>query len=162
MRKKSKYKPKGVRLNVVKYVLEGMKPMAKHPAATDLRIKNHASMTALVKGDGTRDDVDVVINALNMAEAFHLVDEDLGRDWRPEISDAQDALFNMARRGVEKNRFIFTGPELKAVNLALEVHDAQLEKATVQQLEKAVDIVAETIRTKRARQIETKKVKVAA
>jgi hypothetical protein len=155
-RKRSKYRPKGVRLDVVKYVVEGLKPMALHPAATDLRIKNHAAMTSIVRGKGTRTDIDVVINALNIAEAFHLVDENLGRDWRPEISQAQDALFAMAQRGVEKGRFLFTGPELTAVNVAMEVHDAQLDRATVQQLEKATDVVYHTIRTKRARQIESK------
>lgn len=154
MRKRSKYKPKGVRLDVVRYVVEGMKPMAQHPAVLDLRIKNHAAMTAVVKGMATRGDIDVLIAALNMAEALVLVKAELGSDWRGEINAAQDALYAMAKRGVDNNnRFIFTGPEMKTMNLAMEIHDAQIEKATVAQLEQAIDIVTKTIKNHKARPI---------
>jgi hypothetical protein len=50
-------------------------------------------------------------------------------------------------------RFVATGPELKAINLAMEIHDAQLDASTVRQLEQALDIVQEDIIYKRARAI---------
>lgn len=153
MRKRSKYRPKGVRLDPIRYILEGMKPMSQHPAVLDLRIKNHGAMTAVVKGTATRDDIDVLISALNMAEALVLVNPDLGSDWRGEISAAQDALYTMARRGADKNRFLFTGPEMKAMNTAMDIHDAQIDKATVAQLEQAIDIVTKTIMHRKARPI---------
>lgn len=62
----------------------------------------------------------------------------------------------MAKRGLEKNRFLFTGEEMKAVNLAMEIHDAQLEQSSVQELERMIDYVTEQIRLKKARPISVK------
>lgn len=154
MRKRSKYKPKGVRLDVVRYVVEGLKPMASHPAVLDLRIKNHGALTAVVKGNATRDDIDVLIAALNMAEALMILRENLGRDWSDEVRAAQDALLNMCQRAVRNgDRFIFTGPEMQAVNLGMEIHDAQIDQASVADLEKAIDLVQQRIMHRQAREI---------
>lgn len=153
MRKRSKYKPKGVRFDVMAYIKQGMQPMANHPASLDLRIKNHAALANITRGIGTRDDVDVVINALNVTEALARKVE-LGDQYAIEIQGGQDALLNMARRGVERDdRFIFTGPEMQAVNLAMEIHDAQIDAASVADLERALDYVLEQIRNKRARAV---------
>ena len=152
MRKRSKYRPKGVRLDPIRYVLEGMKPMANHPAALDLRIKNHDALANITRGNATRGDMDVLISALNMAEAMAILG--IGADYRGEIRAAQDAVLAMARRGIERNnRFLFTGQEMQAVNLAMEIHDAQIEAATVADLEKAIDKVQLEIQHKRARAI---------
>jgi hypothetical protein len=150
MRKRSKYKPKGVRFDVMTYIKQGMQRMASHPAALDLRIKNHQALTSIVRGTGTRDDVDVLINAFNVTEALAKKIE-LGDQYAIEIQGGQDALFTMARRCVDKNRFIFTGPEMQAVNLAMEIHDAQLDEVSVADLERALEYVVEQIRNKRAR-----------
>ena len=87
-----------------------------------------------------------------MAEALAIVAA-LGHEYRKEIKAAQDAILTMSRRGLAKNRFLFTGPELTAMNLGMEVHDAQLDACTVGQLEKALDFVARELRAKRARAI---------
>lgn len=150
MRKRSKYKPKGVRFDVMTYIKQGMQRMASHPAALDLRIKNHQALTSIVRGTGTRDDVDVLINAFNVTEALAKKIE-LGDQYAIEIQGGQDALFTMASRCVDKNRFIFTGPEMQAVNLAMEIHDAQLDEVSVADLERALEYVVEQIRNKRAR-----------
>ena len=42
----------------------------------------------------------------------------------------------MALRGVETEKFLFRGPEMQAVNLAMEVHDRQLEAAIEELLRK--------------------------
>ena len=47
MRKKSKYKPKGVRVDAINWVLAGLKPMNSIEYVTTLRIRNHAAMDAL-------------------------------------------------------------------------------------------------------------------
>ena len=152
MRKRSAYKPKGVRLDVMGWLKQGMQPLAKHPDAITLRLRNHAAMDELVKGRGNRDHCDVVITALNMTEALAMLR--IGDDYRQDISAGQDAMLAMCRRGLERGRFIFTGPELQAVNTAMEVHDAQLDACTVAELERAIDLVAQTVRSKKARVIE--------
>lgn len=153
MKKRSKYKPKGVRLDAMSWVLAGMKTITEVPhAGVTLKIKNHAAMTDMVAGNGTRDSVDVLIAAMNIAEALTRLG--IGDDWSAEIRQAQDALLNMGRRGVQKgDRFLFTGSELTAMNLGMDIHDAQLEECTVKQMEEALNIVEREIRAKKARTV---------
>lgn len=151
MRKRSSYKPRGVRVDNLTWVLAGFKKL------TDLtnenfivRTKNHDAMRALVAGEGARPEVEIVINALNMTEALAEVRAELGADWRVEIHAALDALLEMARRGDQTGRFLFRGPELTAVNLGMEIHDAQLDQATVIELEKAMAIIEKVKRSGKA------------
>lgn len=154
MRKKSKYKPKGVRLDAVNWVLAGMRKVGTLPTAgVGLKLKNHEALDSIMKGQGTRAHVDVLIHAVNMAEALIRIRDDLGADWATEIRAAQDAIFTMAKRGVEKNRFAFTGPEMTAVRVVMDVHDAQLDDCSVKEMEKALDLVNEEIRLKKCRPI---------
>ena len=155
MKKKSKYKPKGVRLDALNWVLAGLKPISEcGDALTILKAKNHSALTEVVQGRGNRDQLDILIAALNMTEAYAVHGK--GDDWRVEIREAQDAVFNMALRGVETGRFLFRGPEMQAVNLAMDVHDAQLEASNVKELEKMTNYVRHQILHKRARPIISK------
>jgi hypothetical protein len=90
---------------------------------------------------------------VNICEALVRVRDDLGLDWANEIRAAQDALYTMAKRGVEKNSFAFTGPEMTAMKLVMDVHDAQLDNCTVKEMEQAMFIVYEEVRLKKARPI---------
>jgi hypothetical protein len=140
MRKRSKYRPKPVRFDVIEYAISGVRPLTSVGSYfIDLKIKNHHAMTQMAQGAGTRTDVEVLVAALNMAEA--LAKLRVGKDWAVEIEAGQEALRSMLERAQQKKRFLFTGPELGAVNLAIDVHDAQLEAATVAQLEKAIGLV---------------------
>lgn len=153
MRKRSRYKPKGVRLDAVAWVISGMHVVNDVPdAGISLKIKNHGALAAVVQGKAERDDIDVLIAALNMTEAFCIMG--IGGDWRTEVRAALDCLHDMSVRGLTTGRFVLTGVEMKAINLAMEVHDAQLETATVRQLEQAIDIVTKTIKAGKARRIE--------
>jgi hypothetical protein len=152
VRKRSKYKPKGVRPDAVSWVLSGLKPFKASPHELNLRIKNHDALNTVRLGTATRTDLDALIAAMNMAEA--LIRMGVGSDWSVEIRSAQDALYYLARRGVENNeRFILTGSELKALNLGMEIHDAQLDACTIQMLEQAIDIVTADIKNRKARPI---------
>lgn len=153
---RKKYKPKGVRLDVMAWVKQGMQPMTTHnDAVLALRIKNHAALAAITQGKAVRDDIDILIAAINITEALAM--QGIGQDWRPEITAAQDAILTMTRRGLLRgDRFIFTGEELQAVNLAMEVHDAQIDQASVADLEKALGKVQQEIKAGRARPVERK------
>lgn len=152
MRKKSNYKPKGVRLDAVNWVLSGLKSVASvGDALVVLKAKNHSALTEVVQGRGNRSQIDLLIAALNMCEAYAIHGK--GLDWKDEINAAQDALYDMALRGVNTEKFLFRGPEMQAVNLAMEIHDVQLEQSTVQELEKMTDFVVKQITLKKARPI---------
>ena len=154
MRKKSNYKPRGVRLDNMSWVIAGTKKVGSLPTAgVALKLKNHEALDSILMGHGTRDHVDVLIAAMNMSEAMIRIRDELGADWKTEIRAAQDALYTMAKRGVEKDRFAFTGPEMTAVKLVMDLHDVQLDNCTVRDMEQALFIVQEEIRMKKARPI---------
>lgn len=151
MRKRSQYRPKGVRLDNINYVLTGMRPLSSQTSALTLKLKNHAALDELAHGRGNQSHADIVIAALNMTEALAIIE--IGNDYSDDIRAGQDALLAMAVRGVNTGKWLFTGPELTAVNLAMEIHDAQLDACTIAQVEKAMDIVTRTLRAKKARPI---------
>jgi hypothetical protein len=154
MKKRSKYKPRPVRADNLNWILAGMKKVGTLPTAgVALKLKNHEALDSILTGRGTREHVDVIINAVNMAEAMVRIRDDLGADWATEIRAAQDAIYTMGRRGIEKGRFAFTGPEMTAVKLVMDVHDAQLDDCTVKEMERALVIVSEEIRLKKCRPI---------
>jgi hypothetical protein len=136
------------------FIKTGFEPVRNQSETLTLRMKNHASLEEITKGRANKGHVDIMIVALNMTEALAMVREDLGSDWRTEIRAAQDALFAMAQRGVATGRWLFTGPELTAVNLAMELHDAQLDACTVDELQKAIELSKRIIRAGKARVID--------
>ena len=154
MRKKSNYKPRGVRYDNLSWIVAGMKKVGTLPTAgVALKLKNHEALDSILTGQGTRAHVDILISAVNMSEALIRIRDDLGKDWAEEIRAAQDAIYTMGKRGVEKNRFAFTGPEMNAVKLVMDLHDVQLDNCSVRDMEQALFIVEEEIRLKKARPI---------
>jgi len=152
MRKRSKYRPKGVIMDTMTWVQAGMKRIDEISAGTTLKIRNYDAMNNLRLGQATRREIDAIIDAMNVAEA--LCKRGTGGDWLPEIQAAQDNLLTLARRGVANDmRFIVRGEELKALNLGMEIHDAQLEAVTVKELEVAMGDVMENLRLKKMRHI---------
>jgi len=153
MKKRSKYRPKGVRVDSVSWVLMGLKPFSSVDVSTDLRIKNHAAMDTLRKGDATRADIDMLIGVFNITEAYMRLRPELGADWAEEIQAGQDALHAVGQRGAKSGRFVLKANELTAMNLVMEIHDAQLDNTTVKDMEKALDIVQQEYRARRMRPI---------
>ena len=156
MRKRSKYRPKGVRIDTMAYIMSGLKKFDDVEVAIDVRLKNHLAMEALRLGKATKDEVDVLIETFNMVEGLCRLNGKFGQDWSKEIREGQDALLEMSRRGLETGKFICKASELVAMNLVLQIHDAQLDTATVKDVELAVDIVNTDFRNKRMRTIREK------
>jgi hypothetical protein len=90
---------------------------------------------------------------MNVAEALHRVNPDLGAEYADDIRVAQDAVYAMAMRGKDTGKFLFTGAEMSAVNTGMEVHDAQLDACTVAELERAMELVKSEIRSRKVRVI---------
>jgi hypothetical protein len=153
MKKRSKYRPRRIISDPVSWVISGMKPVSSSGDAVGLKIKNHQALLEVTQGNADRNSVDVLIAAMNMAEALYVINPDLGKQYATEIKAAQDAIFHMARRGVDKGKFLFTGLEMQAMNTGMEVHDAQLDTCTIAELETAIKYVYEAIKHRRARTI---------
>jgi hypothetical protein len=150
---RKKYKPKGIRLDPISWVISGFKKVADVPdAGTKLMLKNHVSFDEIREGRGNTNHVDNLISCVNMAEALAL--RQLGSDWLEEIGQAQDAVYHMAQRGVSGKSFVFTGEELKAVQTILELHDEQLRNCSVRTLELALEDIEKEFKGNKMRRIE--------
>lgn len=150
---RKKYKPKGIRPDLISWVISGFKKVADVPdAGTKLMLKNHVSFDEVREGRGDTHHVDNLISMVNMAEA--LAKRQLGRDWLEEIREAQDAIYYMAQRGVSGKPFLFTGEEMKAVQIIVELHDEQLRNCSVRTLELALEDIEKEFKGNKMRRIE--------
>jgi len=139
------------------YVMESMTPIAAMDKYfIELKIKNHLALTRLTKGEADRTDIDTLIASTNVTEALYRLG--FGREYGDVVKDGLDALRDVGRRGVETGRFILKSVEMNALNLVMELHDAQLEIITLRDMEKAIELVKEEFRQRKMRPIvETKK-----
>jgi len=152
MRKRSKYRPKGVIMNPIAYVMESMTPVAEHDNfLIDIKIKNHMAMTNLTQGKATREDMDTLIPMANFVEALYRMG--FGRDYATEVSTGLDALHAVGKRGAESGRFILRSQEMRALNTLMELHDAQMDVITVKDMERAFKIVDDEYKQRRMRPI---------
>jgi hypothetical protein len=152
MRKRSKYRPRGVIQNPLGYVLESMTPVAKMDKYfVELKIKNHMALANLTKGIATRQDIESLIQSVNMLEALYRLG--FGREYFAEVRAGLDAVHAVGVRGAESGRFILKSEEMNALNVAMELHDAQLEVITLKDMENAIKLVVEELRQKKMRSI---------
>lgn len=152
MKKRSKYRPKGVLINPLAYVLESLKPVKSHDSyLIDLKIRNHGAMEALTKGQATRADMDVLVNMVNVAEALYRLG--FGDDYGDVVQQGLDALHDVGKRGLQTGRFILKAHEMSHLNHVMELHDAQMDVITVKDMEKAVDIVNKEFEQRKMRRM---------
>jgi hypothetical protein len=142
VRKRSSYRPRPTLNNNLLYILTGNLPVTvAAETVTRVKVANHSAMDSLVKGKGTGTDIVALGHMLTTAEA--LAKHNLGRDWLPELSAARDALDDLTMRS---GNFVMRASEITALNLAVEIHDAQLENCTIKQLEDAIKAAKNAIR----------------
>jgi hypothetical protein len=151
MRKRSSYRPKPQHPNPVAWLINGFKPVSQ-AGIVNVQIKNHQAIDALRKGVADREDIDTIIAALNIAEALQRLG--IGDKYRDQVRAAQDALYAVSRRGIDREyRFVLKAQELVAINLGMEIHDAQIEVTSIKHMEDALDIVRDEIKNRKARVI---------
>jgi hypothetical protein len=144
--------------NPLEFVLSGLRPLKDLPGLyLDVQLINRSALEQVRKGLATKDDIDLLVGAFNIAEALAILG--LGRDWIEEINTAQNDLLEMARSGVQRNmRFIMTAKQWESLKLVMDLHEEQLANATVHDIEKAHDFVLKVIAQGKARAIiETQK-----
>lgn len=138
MRKRSKYRPKGVRLDTIGYVMESLKPVAKHESyLLDLKIKNSEAMVALMRGSAVKGDMDTLIAMSNIVEALYQLG--FGAEYKDVAIDGREALLQIVHRAVEIKRFVPTAEQVKALQELMELHDAQMDVITIKDMERALE-----------------------
>jgi hypothetical protein len=146
MRKRSKYKPRQQLVNPVLWVLEGMTPMRQNSEAVAIKIRNHQAMVEMTSGNAGQREFSVIDTAMIMAGGLAQINPDkLGGHLMQEIDAAILASLAMHKRASAKGVYRFTGPELQAINLGMEIHDQQLDTCTLDELHKAVILVRPVI-----------------
>lgn len=135
MRKRSKYRPKPQYPNPVAAVLEKIAPVSAHENyLTTLLAKNHDALRALIRGEATRDHMDILIGAVNVVEGLWRM-KGLGAMHEDRITDGFNACKALCERHKRDGRVTVRANELEAMNALMELHDAQLACITVQDMD---------------------------
>lgn len=143
---RKKYKPRAVLRNPVGYVLESLSPLREHDfSLLDLRIKHSEAMLALTRGTATKTHIDRLVGMNNITEALWQMG--FGTEYRNVAVAGREALLNIVQRATKHGRFTPTGPEIQALNMLMELHDAQMDVITVKDLELAYDHVRRQMST---------------
>lgn len=144
-KRNKKYSPRQVVQNPLNYILGGLKKIdSEH--LTELNIKNHRAMSNMTHGDGTRDDWDKLSGMINMA--LVLDEQHFASDYTNDLLSARDAMIAVGKRYLDSKRFIMRGEEMKVLNLAIDIHEAQLNALRVIDVERAFGEVQRRVRHK--------------
>lgn len=132
---RKRYRPKPVLQDPVGYTIGGFTRLTADEVAQTLTV-NHDAMLELTQGRGTVEHWRIVTGVLNMAA---VLDEQVyGSTYKQEINDALRAHGRCGVRRWNGGNFGYSGPDLQLVNFALVIHDEQVSKATVGEVERAV------------------------
>lgn len=154
MRKRSKYRPKGVRLDLIGYVTESIKPVSAHNTyLLDLKIKNSEAMLALMRGEAIKPDIDTLIAMSNIVEALYQLG--FGKEYKDIGIDGREAILQIVQRAVEVKRFVPTAEQIKALQALMELHDAQMGIITIKDMERALEYAKTQFRNKRMTRLPT-------
>ena len=135
---RKKYKPKP-KLNTLIVVGENIRPVASHTSyLLDLRVKNSSAMAALLAGHATKKDMDMIIAMSNIVYAL-MESGGFGKGYEEVATQGRMAIIGIAHRATKVGRFVPTGPEIKALNDLMELHDAQMDVITVKDMDRAIE-----------------------
>lgn len=98
-------------------------------------MKNHSAVLEFIHGRGNRGCLNAIVQMHNMARSLLL--NGFGVDLTSIILESGDAIKAIAERKKLKDSYVLNAFEINALNSLLELHDAQLEVATVRDIEMA-------------------------
>lgn len=144
--KKKKFVSKWLKTNTLEIVADRIKPIDKQDSwLLDNNLRSASALSALMRGEANRGDIDQLKCVNNMA--IGLQKFDTGMEYRSITRKSADAIIAIAERRVRNGKFLATGPEIKALQDLLELHEAQLAICTVGDVNKAYEYVKNTLRT---------------
>jgi hypothetical protein len=142
-KRNKKYAPKGTSSNPLG-LFGGMSDMHRNHLQK-IQALNHMAMADMTQGRGTREQWNRIVGAINIANV--MCEMGIGDEFRSTTLAARDAMLSVGKRAVANDdRFVFTGPELLAVNEMLDCHDAQLENSRSIDIDRAADEVERRVR----------------
>ncbi|MGA0610036.1 hypothetical protein [Caldimonas sp. KR1-144] len=146
MRKRSKYRPRPVLADPVAFVLSGMRKPDKATSGKVLT-QTYLALEAMRTGSATKADWDDLANTLNAAWVL-CNDFQVGAEYREQLIEAREALIALGRRADQNGmRFTLYAAELAALRTAIEIHDAQIEASTADQMARVAHRVMNLMRS---------------
>lgn len=131
----------------------GRLPVASFAEHTrKLRLVRHGALSAIAEGIGQDEHVELVLASLNIAEALSNMFYEGSHV--EEILVAKAAMRAMVKRRPIVGAFLFGVDEHALVCRAFQIHDAQLDDCTVEEIDSAREYVARAVREKRAEVLE--------
>lgn len=145
-RKKSKRRPLEHKILAVRQsqraaaVRRGIKQVLPEGIRNEVLLAARLALDALRRGTGTPTHWVQVSDALRMAQA--LDEQVYGGEHLAALSAGAAAHAACAQRNQDEGKaLLYTGPELQAVMAALEIHEAQMEQSTWEELRAAMRAV---------------------
>lgn len=146
-KKRMKYPPRCARTDTIEMVKEGLSPL--HTAENgqwivQVRLRNHSAVTEFVQGRGTTGSAEYIVHMYNMTRGLVLIG--YGVEHTSVVLEAANVIQAIVERKKNKDTFILYASEILTLNKLLELHDAQLDAATIKDLELAYKRVTNEFR----------------
>lgn len=142
---RKQYRPKPRMLNAMGHVLEGMESVRSHDSyLRTLKIRNSEAVLALLRGEATKVDMNVLVALSNMVEVFCAMG--FGKEYTDISVEGRTAILKIIFRAVDKHKFVPMGPEIKAIQDLLELHDQQMGIITIKELDNAIALAKKKLR----------------
>jgi hypothetical protein len=149
MRKRSKYKPRPRLVDPVGFVVESVKPLAElDDYVLKWKLRNHEAFAALMRGQASKDDIDTLAAARNIAEALMVVLD--GEDIDGTLARSAVAIIEMCDRGNAGKALVMRSEEMQAMRDLMQLHDELLDVVTIRQFEDALAYAKKEIAAGRA------------
>jgi hypothetical protein len=136
---RKKYRPRRVEKNILGLVIPSVMMMADQAETTDIHIKMHDCMSDVAHGKGTAEDANLLLWTACITFAYTKLRAGLGKEFAADIRAGYKAARRLQLRGEKTGRFAFTEPEKKVMVRLLEIHEVQLQAATVGETYAAMD-----------------------
>jgi hypothetical protein len=123
-------------VNPIQYAITGAMAMTPQELS-NLRIKELASLEAIIKGKGTRGDWQDLVDCLNLTEVMAL--SGIGPEALESCIEAQEALLEAAQRYEKTGKMGLSGKGIQAVRDVLEFANLQQTSIARSEFERMID-----------------------
>ena len=134
------YRPKPVRLDTIDLAIESTRLLAAHDQyLIDLKIKNHAALEKLVRGQADKRDLTTLMTMLNATEAMLRLGK--GREYAEVVATAEIEFKKICEVWLRQKKAVLQYQQIRTMQELIELHDQQLEISTVADMEKAIKLI---------------------
>lgn len=110
---------------------------------TEISFAYRMAFDLILKGRGKESDWNTVVCSLNIAMV--LAEAGFGREYQGQIIESLDGVFRAKERHAKTGKWGFDGPAITSIKTSYEVHEAQLEIVTGNEIMVARDEIARRV-----------------